>query len=119
MARGPSTLRTTRKGMRPISNGWGLAFTVITPVNQVADFAVSITASTNQVVLGNYITNIWTVTNNGPDAADVFVTNILPAGLTLFTNTLPAGAGNNQNRQTYIYNLGTCSRQKARSLPTW
>ncbi len=90
-----------------ISNGWGLAFTVITPVNQVADLAVSITASTNQVVLGNYITNIWTVTNNGPDAADVFVTNILPAGLALFTNTLPAGAANNQSGQTNIYNLGT------------
>ncbi len=90
-----------------ISNGWGLAFTTITPVNQVANLAASIVALTNQVILGNNITNIWTVTNNGPDAADVFVTNILPAGLTLFTNTLPPGTTDNQNGPTNIYNLGS------------
>jgi len=90
-----------------ISNGWGLAFTIISPVNQVADLVVGIAALTNQVVLGNNITNIWTVTNNGPDAADVFVTNILPAGLALFTNTLPLGATINQSGPTNIYNLGT------------
>jgi uncharacterized repeat protein (TIGR01451 family) len=89
-----------------ISNGWSLAFTTITPVNQVADLAASIVALTNQVILGNNITNIWYVTNNGPDAADVFVTNILPAGLALFTNTLPPGTTNNQNGPTNIYNVG-------------
>ena len=90
-----------------ISNGWSLAFTTITPVNQVADLAASIVSLTNQVILGNNITNIWYVTNNGPNAADVFVTNILPAGLALFTNTLPLGTTNNQNGPTNIYNLGS------------
>jgi uncharacterized repeat protein (TIGR01451 family) len=90
-----------------ISNGWGLAFTTITPVNQVADLVATIVALTNQVILGNNITTLWYVTNNGPDAADVFVTNILPAGLTFFTNTLPPGATDNQNGPTNIYNLGS------------
>jgi uncharacterized repeat protein (TIGR01451 family) len=91
-----------------ISNGWGLAFTTITPVNQVADLAASIVALTNQVILGNNITNIWTVTNNGPDAAtNVFVTNILSPGLALLTNTLPPGASIVQTNPAYICNLGS------------
>ncbi len=91
-----------------IFNGWSLAITTITPVNQVADLAVSIVASANQVILGNNITNLWIVTNNGPDAVtNVFVTNILSPGLTLLTNTLPPGAGNVQTSPAYVYNLGT------------
>jgi uncharacterized repeat protein (TIGR01451 family) len=89
-----------------ISNGWGLAFTIITPVNQMADLAASIVALTNQVVLGNCITNIWTVTDNGPDAVtNVFVTNILSAGLALLTNTLPPGASIIQTSPAYVCNL--------------
>ena len=102
-----------------ISNGWSLAFTTITPVNQVADLAATIAALTNQVILGNNITNIWTVTNNGPDAADVFVTNILPAGLAFFTNTLPPGADQHPERPDHICNLGSLIQEVAWSLPTW
>jgi uncharacterized repeat protein (TIGR01451 family) len=90
-----------------ISNGWGLAFTTITPVNQVADLAAGIVASTNLVVLGNNITNIWTVTNNGPDAAtNVVVTNTLSSGLALASNTLPPGASLIQASPAWVYNLG-------------
>jgi uncharacterized repeat protein (TIGR01451 family) len=90
-----------------ISNGWGLAFTTITPVNQVANLAAGIVSLTNQVILGNNITNLWTVTDNGPDAAtNVFVTNILSPGLTLLTNILPPGASIIQSSPVYICDLG-------------
>jgi uncharacterized repeat protein (TIGR01451 family) len=89
-----------------ISNGWGLSFTTITPVSQVADLMATITASASQVVLGGSITNVWTVTNNGPNAATVFVTNILSSGLALVTNILPAGVVNIQSGATSVYNFG-------------
>jgi len=90
-----------------ISNGWGLAFTIVTPVNPVANLAAGIAASANQVILGNNITNIWTVANNGPDAAtNVFVTNILSSGLALVSNTLPPGASVIQTSPAYVCDLG-------------
>ena len=90
-----------------ISNGWSLSFTKVTPVNQVADLAVGILSSTNQLTLGNSMTTLWYVTNNGPDAvSNVFVTNILSSGLALSTNVLPPGAITLQTGQTSIYNLG-------------
>jgi uncharacterized repeat protein (TIGR01451 family) len=89
-------------------NGWGLAFTTITPVNQVADLAAGIVASASQVTLGDNITNIWTVTDSGPDAVtNVYVTNILSPGLTLVTNILPSGASVVQTSPAYVCNLGS------------
>jgi uncharacterized repeat protein (TIGR01451 family) len=90
-----------------ISNGWGVSFTTITPVNQVANLAAAILALTNQVALGGNITTFWYVTNNGPDPADLFVTNVLSAGLTFFTNGLPPGVTYSSAGQAYIYNLGS------------
>jgi uncharacterized repeat protein (TIGR01451 family) len=90
-----------------ISNGWGLAITTITPVSQVADLAVAITALTNQLILGNNATYIWTVTNNGPNTATVFVTNILSSGLSYVTNLLPPGVSVVQTGSTNVFNIGS------------
>lgn len=91
-----------------ISNGWSVSFTTITPVNQVADLAAAITASTSQVLLGGLVTNVWTITDNGPNAVtNVYVTNILSSGLALATNLLPSGTATIQSGATSIFNLGT------------
>ncbi len=89
-----------------ISNGWSLTVTTITPVNQLADLAASMVTLNNTVILGNNITNIWTVTNNGPDAAPAFVTNTLPSGSVFVTNFLPPGATSSQSGQTNFCSLG-------------
>lgn len=84
-----------------ISNGWSLSFTTITPVDQVADLAVSVSDVTNSVFPGDNITYIWAVTNNGPNTAtNVSIVNTLPTGLTLISNGVPPGAGNIVNVNT-------------------
>ena len=102
------TLRTIPRVIRgQFPTAETLAITTITPVNQVADLAAAIAASSNQVILGGVITNTWTITDNGPDAvSNVYVTNILSTGLTLSTNLLPSGAVTVQTGSTSIYNLG-------------
>jgi uncharacterized repeat protein (TIGR01451 family) len=90
-----------------ISNGWGLTITTISPVNQVADLAASISANSNQVILGNLVSNIWAVTNNGPNAAVVYVTNIYSAGLVAVTNLIPPSATIVQAGATNVLNLGS------------
>jgi uncharacterized repeat protein (TIGR01451 family) len=88
-----------------ISNGWSLTLTAITPVNQTADLAATISASANSVTLGGTITYLLGVTNNGPDTANAFVTNVLPAGLTFASAELPVGVTNIQSGQTNIYSV--------------
>lgn len=89
-----------------ISNGWSVTITTITPVSQEADLAVTLGASTNHVVLGTVFTNYVGVTNNGPNPAPVYLTNMLSAGLAFqsssepFTNYVISG-------QTIVYSLGT------------
>jgi uncharacterized repeat protein (TIGR01451 family) len=89
-----------------ISNGWSLSITTITPVNPVADLAASMVTSNSTVILGDNITNIWTLTNNGPSAAIAVVTNVLPPGSIFVTNFLPPGATSVQNGQTNLCILG-------------
>jgi uncharacterized repeat protein (TIGR01451 family) len=65
-----------------ISNGWSLALTKITPVNQAADLALTGVASPNPGRVGSTVTYVFTVTNAGPnDATSVSFTNGLPVGL--------------------------------------
>lgn len=90
-----------------ISNGWSLSFATITPVNQIADLAANLTVSSNQVPLGGLVTNIWTITNYGPDAALAYVTNVLPAGLTFVTNLFASNTISSFNGTTNVCNLGT------------
>ena len=90
-----------------ISNGWGLTITTITPINPVADLSASIVESTNLTILGNNVTYIWSVTNNGPSSADVFLTNLLSSGLAYVTNLLPNGVSVVQTGATNVFDLGT------------
>jgi uncharacterized repeat protein (TIGR01451 family) len=90
-----------------ISNGWGLGITTITPVNQIADLGVAIAASPDQVMLGSNVAFTITVTNSSTNATYVFLTNVLGAGLSFVSNTVPAYAPYQQTGQTQYYSLGT------------
>jgi uncharacterized repeat protein (TIGR01451 family) len=92
-----------------ISNGWGLAITTITPVNQIADLSVAITASTNQVKLGGNVAYTITVTNIGTNAASLVLTNVLGPGLS-FVSSSPL-APYQQVGQAQYYNLGILPSQ--------
>lgn len=76
-----------------ISNGWSMAFTLITPVNQVADLGLVATATPSSGLIGNSITTTFTVTNAGPNAAaGVTLTNLVPAGASLVSAIASQGA---------------------------
>ncbi len=99
-----------------ISNGWAVAVTTITPVNQITDIGVTIAASANQVVLGSNVTYLVTVTNLGTNAATVFLTNVLGAGLSFLSNTIPPYApylftNLTPSNQAQIYTLGLLAGQ--------
>jgi uncharacterized repeat protein (TIGR01451 family) len=75
-----------------ISNGWSLALTTISPVNQVADLGLAGVATPNPVLAGGTLTYVFTITNGGPSTAtDVFFTNALPAGVTLISSSPSQG----------------------------
>ncbi len=75
-----------------ISNGWSLALTLIAPVNQVADLALSGISSPNPVVAGDYLTYTFSVTNNGPNLANVVgFTNALPSSVILVSAACSQG----------------------------
>ena len=89
-----------------ISNGWGVTITTITPVSKSADLAASIALATSSLTLSNQATFLLSVTNNGPNAASAYLTNILPAGVT-FVSTSAAATNYLQTGSTVLYSLGT------------
>jgi uncharacterized repeat protein (TIGR01451 family) len=91
-----------------ISNGWAVTITSIIPVNPTNSLAVSIVASSNQVILGGSITYLLNVTNNGASTVSAYLTNVLPAGLS-FVSATGSPSNYTQNGQTILYNLGNLS----------
>ena len=75
--------------------------TVTTTVTPVSDVSVTLTPSASSVVVGQSLTYLATVTNNGPSAAPgVTLSDALPAGLsfigaTASNGTTPTNSGNN------------------------
>ncbi len=89
-----------------IANGWSLAFATVTPINQVADLGVSITASPSSVRVSDYLTYTFTVTNAGPGIANgIAFTNVLPATAALVTNYVSQGSLS-MSGTTLVANLG-------------
>jgi uncharacterized repeat protein (TIGR01451 family) len=75
-----------------VAGGWGLSFTSITPVNQLADLGLSITANPDPVLSGDNLTYTFLITNAGPNGATgVTFTNAIPVGATLVSAVASQG----------------------------
>ena len=86
-----------------ILNGWSLALTSITPVNQ--HLGLTAVAVPSPGLVGGTLTYTFTITNAGPNTAtSVAFTNILPAGVTLVS--AGASQGNVLTNPTSVI-LGT------------
>src|SRR5207237_10842234 len=88
--------------------GCALTFTVLNPVNQIADILAAATASPNPLLAGNNLTNIFSITNAGPnDAGLVWVTNVLSPNVALISadNSLHVSFSTNGN--ILVCNLGS------------
>lgn len=99
-----------------IAAGWSLAVSVISPVNQITDLAVSGVATPNPAAMGDNVTYAFTVTNSGPDAATgVAFTNVVPAGAMLLSATASQGSILT-NGSAVIGSLGTIKAGSAASI---
>lgn len=75
-----------------IANGWSLAFTSVTPVNQIADLGLGVVTSPASPMVDNELTYTFTITNCGPaGATGVIFNNVVPDGLTLVSATPSQG----------------------------
>ena len=69
-----------------ITNGWSLALTMISPVERLADLALSGVVAPTNLLAGGTLTYTFSITNNGSNTAtSVVFTNLLPAGVTLLS----------------------------------
>lgn len=90
-----------------IFGGWSLSVSVVSPVNQVADLAVTAVVSPNPVLVGENITCTFTITNTGPDeATGVSFTNVVPAGGVLLLASSSQGIATTNNNSAFA-SLGT------------
>jgi uncharacterized repeat protein (TIGR01451 family) len=90
-----------------VIGGWALTFTVLNPVNQIADLLAAASASPNPVLAGNNLTNIFSITNAGPnDASLVWVTNILSPNVALISADNSLHAPFTTNGNILLCNLG-------------
>jgi uncharacterized repeat protein (TIGR01451 family) len=81
---------------------------VNTNVTPVADVAVTLGASVNTVLVGQGVTYVATVTNNGPSPApNVTLTDALPAGLSFVSATANNGTTPSVSGSTVTAALGT------------
>jgi uncharacterized repeat protein (TIGR01451 family) len=75
-----------------VAGGWDLDFTVITPVNELAELGLSVNATPSPVLSGDRLTYTFLITNAGPNTATgVTFTNPLPAGATLVSAVTSQG----------------------------
>ncbi|HEY6168232.1 MAG TPA: DUF11 domain-containing protein, partial [Verrucomicrobiae bacterium] len=90
-----------------VAGGWSLSLTTISPVNQIADLALSGVGVPNPALVGSSLTYTFTVTNVGPNAAtSVAFTNVVPAGATLLAASSSQGS-TTTNGNTVIASLGS------------
>ncbi|MCU7811778.1 MAG: DUF11 domain-containing protein, partial [Candidatus Thiodiazotropha sp. (ex Notomyrtea botanica)] len=82
-----------------------------TAVENAADLAISKSAdklTVNPGVIGeDLVTFTLTVTNHGPDAANVIVTDLLPAGMQIPTGTTAVASLGSYDETTGVWSVGT------------
>jgi uncharacterized repeat protein (TIGR01451 family) len=84
------------------------ATNIVVVVNQPgADLGISLAATPNPVTAGDFVTLTLVATNNGPSLASAtFVTNYLPQGLLLTSNSASTGTVSSSSG-TSIWNVGS------------
>ncbi len=76
-----------------ISNGWSLALTELTPVNPLADLALTVTPPPSPSLVSANLTYSYVVTNGGPSSAsNVIFTNPVPASLVFVSASASQGS---------------------------
>jgi len=102
-----NTFTATANQLEPSTN----YFTnVVTSVNAPsADMGVSLFGAPNPVLAGNFVTYTIVITNGGPSfAVGPTATNVLPAGMVLYTSSASTGAISNSGAVS-TWNAGTLS----------
>ena len=90
-----------------VSNGWSLAITTISAVNQTADLSVTGVGSGSPILAGDTLTYTFTVMNHGTNTANaVAFTNALPATV-LYVSSAVSQGNVSTNGGMVIANLGT------------
>jgi uncharacterized repeat protein (TIGR01451 family) len=76
-----------------ISGGWSLDINTISPVSPPADLGIAMTGIPDSINLGGAAVYSISITNNGPATApSVVVTDTLPEGFAVVSNTLSQGS---------------------------
>jgi uncharacterized repeat protein (TIGR01451 family) len=89
-----------------ISNGWWIALTTANPVGLAADSALTMTASSTNVLVGGTVVYSITVTNYGPSSStNIIVSDTLPPGVTFVSASSTQGSVI-RNGFTVVWNVG-------------
>ena len=90
-----------------IAKGWSLSFTTLSPINQISDLGITAAVAPSPVLVGSSLTNTFTITNSGPNAATfVTFTGLVPASAIVTDATVSQGSVNTYGGNVTA-NLGT------------
>ncbi len=90
-----------------VSNGWILNLTTANPVGYSGNLSLSMTASTNNVLVGGQVVYTIGVTNYGPSiSSNAIVADTLPAGFTLTATNSTQGSVS-RSGSLVTWNIGT------------
>lgn len=93
---GDATNRVSVGGYSPDELPLDNSAVAVTTVSTASDIAINLTPSSSVVLVSNNVTLALTTTNLGPSsAASVFVTNVLPAGMTFVSASSSRGSCTN------------------------
>jgi M6 family metalloprotease-like protein/uncharacterized repeat protein (TIGR01451 family) len=104
-------------GSGVLSNGWFLTLTMSSPVEKMADNQLT----ANSLLQTNVVASHWNltlaVTNYGPStSSNVYVTDILPAGLVLVSTNVSYGSVTSSVSGVLTWNVGTLALGEGASV---
>ena len=78
-----------------ISNGWSLAISTISAINQVADLSLASVSSAGQLKAGSSLTNTFTITNNSTNLVNTLTfTSALATNVSVTISSVTVAQGN-------------------------